>query len=37
LQHTTGAISPGLGADLALLNADGHVLQTWMSGVANDD
>jgi N-acetylglucosamine-6-phosphate deacetylase len=35
LQQTTGAISPGLSADLALLNPDGRVLQTWVSGVAN--
>ena len=36
LQHATGAISPGLRADLALLNVDGRVLRTWISDVANE-
>jgi N-acetylglucosamine-6-phosphate deacetylase len=34
LQQTTGAISPGLRADLAVLGPDGRVLQTWISGTA---
>jgi N-acetylglucosamine-6-phosphate deacetylase len=37
IQHSTGSISPGLRADLALLSPDGHVLRTWISGIANDD
>src|SRR3954471_10831766 len=34
LQQTTGAISPGLRADLALLDPTGRVVQTWISGSA---
>jgi N-acetylglucosamine-6-phosphate deacetylase len=37
IQQVTGAISPGLRADLALLGADGRVVRTWISGVASDD
>jgi N-acetylglucosamine-6-phosphate deacetylase len=37
IEQVTGAISPGLSADLALLGPAGHVLRTWISGVANDD
>ncbi|WP_028970360.1 N-acetylglucosamine-6-phosphate deacetylase [Sphingomonas sp. URHD0057] len=36
LEQTTGAISPGLRADLALLNPDGRVARTWISGIASD-
>jgi N-acetylglucosamine-6-phosphate deacetylase len=32
VQHITGAIEPGLSADLALLNPDGRVVRTWISG-----
>jgi N-acetylglucosamine-6-phosphate deacetylase len=35
LDHETGAISPGLRADLALLNSDGRVLRTWISGMGS--
>jgi N-acetylglucosamine-6-phosphate deacetylase len=35
LDHETGAISPGLRADLALLNSDGRVLRTWISGIGS--
>src|SRR4051794_27550551 len=34
LQQMTGAISPGLRADLALLDPTGRVVQTWISGSA---
>src|SRR4051812_44122681 len=34
LEHETGAISPGLRADLALLGPNGSVLQTWIAGIA---
>jgi N-acetylglucosamine-6-phosphate deacetylase len=36
LEQTTGAIGPGLRADLALLNPAGRVVQTWISGMASD-
>jgi N-acetylglucosamine-6-phosphate deacetylase len=36
VQHTRGAIEPGLSADLALLNCDGRVVRTWISGIASD-
>lgn len=32
LEKVTGAIRPGLRADLALLDSDGHVLRSWISG-----
>ena len=35
LDHDTGAINPGLRADLALLNSDGRVVRTWISGVGS--
>jgi len=35
LDHETGAIRPGLRADLVLLNADGLVQRTWISGVGS--
>jgi N-acetylglucosamine-6-phosphate deacetylase len=34
VEHSTGSISPGLRADLALLGPDGGVLQTWIAGIA---
>jgi N-acetylglucosamine-6-phosphate deacetylase len=34
VEHSTGSISPGLRADLALLGPDGRVLQTWIGGIA---
>jgi N-acetylglucosamine-6-phosphate deacetylase len=34
LEQITGAISPGLRADLALVGPDGRVIQTWISGTA---
>jgi N-acetylglucosamine-6-phosphate deacetylase len=37
VEKVTGAISPGLSADLALLSPDGRVLRTWISGVVSDD
>jgi N-acetylglucosamine-6-phosphate deacetylase len=37
IEHSTGSITPGLRADLALLNSDGRVLRTWISGVADAD
>jgi N-acetylglucosamine-6-phosphate deacetylase len=32
VHQTTGSIEPGLRADLALLDADGRVVRTWISG-----
>jgi N-acetylglucosamine-6-phosphate deacetylase len=36
LEQTTGAIGPGLRADLALLNPACRVVRTWISGIASD-
>ena len=35
IEGTTGALCPGLRADLALLDQDGHVTRTWISGAAD--
>ena len=34
LGHRKGLLRPGYDADLALLNADGMVRQTWIAGAA---
>jgi N-acetylglucosamine-6-phosphate deacetylase len=36
IEATTGALRPGLNADLALLDHDSRVGRTWISGVAED-
>jgi N-acetylglucosamine-6-phosphate deacetylase len=35
VDRMTGSISPGLNADLALLDNDGRVVRTWISGIAS--
>jgi N-acetylglucosamine-6-phosphate deacetylase len=35
VEGTTGALCPGLSADLALLDQDGHVTRTWICGIAD--
>lgn len=36
VDEVTGAIRPGLKADLALLDAEGRVVRTWIFGAASD-
>lgn len=36
LAHQTGTISPGLSADLVLLDDDGRVTQSWIAGKRSD-
>lgn len=36
IENTTGALRPGLNADLALLDEDGRVVRTWIAGVGAD-